>query len=342
MTDQATRTTFSDRDFVAAVRTELAAAGRTDVVIERMWIDEDEPGYPFLLHVPVGTELSVPLQAAASFFEVVDADGLQRHAVAFAKALINLKQAEAMLVRYARDVRRAANATIAAARADGLNVLLDRISFKPTYAFHLTGTSYKDAAYQVLAAVTVRHTSFYLRPETSTIWVERPGDVAEELQNLLKEQKERQGLIADLDAIDADLIVDAITLDLLAAHGLDAADVLRRVWKKQCLNLQVEYDGRSTALSLITSRGMVTASIDLPQAFWNGEHLWFNGDERSVDHQTLVGRSLGDLVPHPAFTSRKVAAVTVRHIDHISFDLSEKFRFDADSGRIWGDERLAA
>lgn len=195
MTDQAIRTPFRNRDFVAAVRAKLAAAGREDVVIDRMWIDQDEPGYPFLLHVPVGTELSVPLQAAQNPSEVPTADGLKRHAIVFANALINLKQAEAMLVRYARDVRRAANAAIAAARADGLDVLLDRISFKPTYASHLTGGSYKDAAHHILAAVTMRHTTFYLRPKTSTIWVEKPCDVVDELQPLLEEQRERQALI---------------------------------------------------------------------------------------------------------------------------------------------------
>ena len=67
MNTETEQRTFSNRDFVALVRAELAAAGRPDVAIERNWIDEDAPGKPFLLHVPIGTELSVPLSARNDF-----------------------------------------------------------------------------------------------------------------------------------------------------------------------------------------------------------------------------------------------------------------------------------
>lgn len=340
-TEKETRT-FTNREFVAMVRVELAAAGRPDVAIERSWIDEDEPGYPFLLHVPVGTELSIPLKAMQGFFETRTDEDRKWYAVEFAKALINLRSAEAMLTRYARDVRKAANAAVATARANGLDVLLDRVGFKPTYAYHLTQKDWKDAAFHVLANVTFRHTSFYLRRETSCVYVEEPADVGKELASILEDQRERQDRIAELDAQGCDLLVDGITLDLLAAHGLDAAETLTAVWKKQCLNLKVQHQGQDVSLSLITSGGYATASIMLPEAFWNGEHMWLCGDEHMNDHKGLIGKSLGDLVPHPVFTSRPVVDVFNRHADHIVFDLSDKHMFDADTGRIWREERLAA
>lgn len=229
------KSTFSNREFIAMTRAELALMGRQDVAIERSWIDEEEPGYPFLLHVPVGMELTVPLKAMDGFFHTRTDEDRKWYAVEFAKALVNLKSAEAMLLKYARDVRRAANAAVAAARADGLDILLDRVSFKPTYAYHLTDKAWKDAALHVLAAVTIRHTSFYLRPTTSNLWVEEAADVVKELASILDEQRARQARLAEMDALGADLIVDQITLDLLAAHGLDAGEVLERVWKKQCV-----------------------------------------------------------------------------------------------------------
>lgn len=333
---------FSNRDFVAMVRAELVQAGRPEVGIERIWIDEDTPGYPFLLNVPVGTEFTVPLKAMDGLFDTTSEKNRKSHARQFATALINLKFAEKMLEKYAHDVRRAANVAIAAARADGLDILLGNVGFKPTYANHLTSKSWKDAAHQVLAALTIRHTSFYLRPETSELWVEEPSEVANGLKIILEEQRERQDRIAEMEAHGADLVVDAITLDLLAAHGLDAQAVLEQVWKSQCVNLTVQHLGRETSFSLISSNGNVSAFIQLEEAVWNGEHLWFLGDERDKDHKDLVGKSLGDLVPHPAFRSRPISAVVVRHIDHVSFDLSDKALFDADTGRIWREERLAA
>ena len=342
MNDRKTRTTFTNRQFVEMVRAELAAAGRTDVTIERSWIDEDEPGYSFLLRVPVGTELSLPLRPMENFFETRSHEDRKWHAVEFANALINIRSAEAMLLKYARDVRRSANAAVAAARADGLDILLDRVGFKPTYAYHMTQKAWKDAALHVLAAVTIRNMSFYLRPETTGLWVEEPADIVGEMASLLEEQRERQIRLAELEAQGCDLIVDQITLDLLAAHGLDAEEVLARVWKKQCVNLIVEHNGREASLSLVTSNGEANASIILDDAIWNGQHLWFTGDEHMKDHKHLIGGSVGDLVRHPVFASRPIIDVFHRHADHVVFDLSRKVMFDADTGRLWSEDRLAA
>ena len=341
MNTETEQRTFTNRDFVALVRAELAAAGRLDVAIERNWIDEDEPGEPFLLHVPVGTELSVPLRARHDFSSVRTSEDRQRCAVEFAKALINLRSAETMLAKYARDVRKAANAAVATARADGLDILLDRVGFKPTYAFHLTYDTWKDAAFHVLANVTFRHTSFYLRPETSDVYVEEPADVAGEMATVLEDQRERQARLAEMEAIGADLIVDQITLELLAAHGIEAEPALRQVWKHQHAAFAVTHLGHDTHLSLNSSEGRVTASIELFDAIWNGEHLWLTRD-RASDYGDFTGKTLGNLVPHPVFKSRRVQAVENRHIYHFSFDLSDKSLFDGDTGRIWREERLAA
>lgn len=330
------------REFVAMVRGELAAAGRPDVCVERGWIDTEEPGFLFVLQVPVGGEASVGLGAQDEMFDArTDAERRAR-AGEFAKALINLKSAEAMLVSYAGDIRRAAHAAVQAARADGLDVLLDKVGFRPVGAWQLTTKDWRDAAFHVLAAVTIRHTSSHLRPERTTIWVEEPADVAEKMKDILEEQRVRQARVAELEAMGADLVVDQITLDLLRTHGLDATEVLSGMTCRQTANFTVSHDGREVPLWLINHEGAVTASIHLQDAAWNGEHLWFLGDEGKNDHTHLVGRSLGDLVRHPVFASRPIARVDRGHVDHIVFDLTDKALFDAASGRVWGQAAVAA
>lgn len=70
--------------------------------------------------------------------------------------------------------------------------------------------------------------------------------------------------------------------------------------------------------------------------------MWLAGKDQDEDHRELIGKSLGELVPHPVFASRPIADVFKRHIDHFVFDLSDKHMFDADTGRIWREERLTA
>lgn len=336
------RDNFTNRQFVTLVRAELAAMERRDVAVERNWIEEDEPGYPFLLLVPVGNELIVPLKAMDGFFHTRTDEDRSRHAREFAKAMVNLKSAEKMLEKYARDVRRAANTAVAAAREDGLDILVEKVGFKPSYACHLTNPSWKEAALHILAAVTIRHTSLDLRPETSELWVEKPTDVATELVNILESQRERQARILELDELGADLVVDQITLDLLEAHGLNATEILRGALKQRHTNLKVQHLGKEVSLTITNCQGAVTASIMLEDAFWNGETFWLVGDEQANDHAGLVGKSLDDLVRHPVFTARPIATVEHRGIEQFTFNLSDKLMFDADTGRIWREERLAA
>lgn len=336
---------MTKREFVRLVRAKLDADGHRDIAIERNWIDVDADGHPFLLRVPVGTELEVPLRPMEGLFEI-GADDTDTQIGHYAKALVTLKRSEKTLVRYAGDVRRAANAEIATARAEGLDLLLKEVSFKPTRAYHLARADWKDAALHVLACVRVQHTSFNLRPTTSDLLVEEADDVAAEMLGLRVDQRERQAKLAEMELAGYDLMVDAITLDLLAAHGLDATEVLRDVWKRESLHLTVKLDVIDTRLSLMASDGVVTASIELENAYWNGEHLWFTDEALHTGHAEMAGKALGNLVSHPTFAARPITSVKPfgpkAERELIYFDISEKFYFDADTGRIWREERLAA
>ena len=335
MTQRNDRSTFTNRDFVAMVRVELAAAGRPDIIIERSWIDEDEPGYPFLLRVPVGTDLTVPLQAMDGFFHTRTDDDRKWHAVEFAKALINLRSAERMLTKYAKDVRRAANAAVAAARAEGLDILLADVGFKPTYAYHLTHKAWKDAAFHVLAEVTLRHTSFYLRPETSVTWVEEPAEVAKELAGILQDQRERQTRMTELAALGYD---PRPARHPRPRRGGDAGARLEEAVP--------EPDGpaqRPRLLALADHLQRCVHRVDDARGRMLERRTPVVPRRRAHEGpQHLIGKTVGELVRHPVFASRPIVDVFNRHADHVVFDLSDKVMFDADTGRLWREERRLA
>lgn len=333
---------FSTRNFINQIRAELAAAGRSDVPVERSWIGEDDTGLSFVLRVPVGTDAVVPLRSRNEADDIDIAAKRGRHAAYFAEALINLDAAEKMLVEYAGDIRRSASAAIEAARANGLDIQLERVGFRPVSASRLTGTDWKTAADHVLAAVTLRVLGSHLRPTETTFWVEEGADVAAGMKGILEEQRALQDRAAELESMGADFVVDQITLDILAAHGLEAGEVLLGMRNVPSSAVTVQHEGQDLTLSLMNHQGAVSIFMAMRDAVWNGSYLWLLGDEEKKDHKHLVGKSLGDLVRHPAFASRPVAEVDRHHVDHVHFDLSDKVLFDADSGRLWRDEKLAA
>jgi hypothetical protein len=338
------------RDLFGRVRAGLDAAGRHEIAFDLLWVNDDRKGYPFTIDVPVGVEFVVPLRPLESM--LTQSDGLDRFADALVPAMINIRRAEKTLVRYGEAIRRAAKREIRAARDAGHDVLLERVNFKPTYAWHLTQEDWKNAASYILAQVDVRNTSSHLRPEITSIVVEEPEHMGRELASVLEKQLEHQGALEAMRDRGADLVVDAITVDLLRVHGFDIAETLRQVWKRQCVNLKVAGVDDRIGLSITSSRGRVSSCTGVGDAYWNGEQLWF---AQGVDMEELSqaeGKCLSTLASHPTFAALKVARVErsgdrppLIHFQPPGPDLL----FDASTGRVWPDpatpstsERIAA
>ena len=154
----------------------------------------------------------------------------------------------------------------------------------------------------------------------------------------------RQALLAELHARDADLEVDAITLDFLDAHGLPAAELLRRVWKEQCVNLDIEQDGADRHFSISASDGRVSSSMSLGNgAFWNGEKAWFRTDIPLEQLRALVGSPAAAIIKHPAFAKPKIATIEAGHAETVEATFENpSLLFDQASGRLWREEWKAA
>lgn len=346
MSEQYSKSGIPVRDFIDRIRAGLGEAGHPEIAVSRLWVDEDTPGEPFLLHVPVGPELRIPLRPRREFSQPDRAALYEGEISDFVRALINLTRAERSLRRYAKGVHRTVVSAIDAARADGLDVQVAGISFATVYAGHLSYPDWRDAAQHVLAEVMVRHTSFCLQPETSSFVIEEPECIADELRSIFEEQRERQDRLAELEHRGADVEVDAITLDILRACGLDPVQALRDVCKRQSLTFQPTAESGAKWLSLSSIDGNVTVALKIAdQAAWNGEYLWFLDETRSHNLEHLAGKTLGDLLKHPVFTSRPIAHVEGRGDagrDLIYFDLADRLLFDAESGRLWRTEQPLA
>jgi hypothetical protein len=350
MEDAETFTPYPLRELFARVRAGLDAAGRQDIAFDLQWVNDERQGYPFTIDVPVGAEFVVPLKPLESM--LTETDGMGRFANALIRAMINIRRAEKVLVRYAEAIRGAAKREIAAAREAGLDLLLEKVNFKPTYAWHLTQRDWKNAASYILAQVDVRSTSFYLRPEITSVIVEEPEHMERELASVFEEHREYQGTLEAMRSRGADLIVDAITIDLLRVHGFDVAETLRRVWKRQCVNLPNAGDDDRIGLSIISSKGRVSSSISLGDAYWNGEQLWFHQAVDAEELRQAIGKCLPALSSHPSFAALKVARVEQSgdRPPLIYFQApGPDLLFDASTGRMWPDpepastgERIAA
>jgi hypothetical protein len=326
------------RELFGRVRAGLDAAGRQDIAFDLLWVNDDRQGYKFTIDVPVGAEFVIPLKPLASM--LTEEDGLERFAEALVPAMINIRRAEKSLVKYAEAIRKAAKLEIQAARDAGLDVQLEKVGFKPAYAWHLTQRNWKDAASHVLAQVDVRATSFYLRPKVTSIIVEEPEHMAREFACLLEDQRDHQELLEAMRSKGADLIVDAITIDLLRTHGLNIEETLGRVWKRQCVNIQVTGQDDRLGLSIISSRGRVSSSMSMGNAYWNGEHLWFQQEVDTNELRQAVGKCLPALSSHPTFAALKVARVeqTGDRPALIYFQSpGPDLLFDASTRRTWLD-----
>lgn len=331
---------FPTRELIAKTRAGLDAAGHQDVRVDGLWIDEDRSAPSPTLDVPIGADMVLPLEPLTDGTAPpsVVVDEFARHLV---QALPNVLRAGPSLRRYAAAVRRAAVREIEAARADGLELLLESVTLRPTSAWLLTGADWRSAADHVLAEVRVRRLSFHLRQEVIAVVVGEPKEVTKELAPIREQQGERQRRAAELAALGADLEVDGITLDLLRVAGLPLVELLRRARSEQCVNVAADHQEGAAGLALLNSDGRVTASMRQDGLFWNGERMWgpFRVEPERIPG--LIGAEASTLVAHPAFASARIVSIAGDEhpeMDVIRFE-TPMHLFDASSGRVWPSGR---
>lgn len=324
------------RKVVALARAGLDAAGHTDIAIDETWLREEMDDIPFVLDVPISAEITLPIYP-------LDAPGgdLDRTAEGFAQHLIealpNLKRASRKLKSYHASVRREAVKEITAARASGLDLVIEAVRLRPICARYLTSSDWEAAAYEVVATVDVRCLSFFLRPDIHSVRVEDPVLIRDAMADLLHEQRRYQSELAALRKMGADLRIEQVTVDLLQHFGHDPVEVLRRVWRGQSANLTVTHKGEELNLAIISSHGRASASIVIEGSLWNGEFLWLPGPFPEDRRGQVPGLAMTELVDVEAFRSVTVLEVAPQPGTERAMLIPESptLLFDASTGRIW-------
>ena len=338
MTKDIEQNPLSSRQFIDQVRQRLTTKGHPDILLSRLWIEKELTDEPLALNVPVGPEHTVTLRSVKVDFW--NDPALLEHTIGhYADALINLRHAEQSILDYVEDVRRQALKAIAEARSEGLDLRLEGVGLRPVQAIHLSQDGWEDAASYIVAVIKVRHLSSALQYEVSELPADNPEVLREMLSDVKARHAENQSRLHEMDQSGYDLEIDALTYDLLKVHFDDVAALLNAVQKEDCINLDIDHDGRKCPMSISSFKGRVSVNLQLEDIFWNGEHLWY---PKASLFEVQQGSVLGDRIAHPVFASRPILRIESGLHDLVSFDLSERLLFDAESGSLWSSAQLAA
>ncbi|OYY66582.1 hypothetical protein [Sphingomonas sp. 28-62-11] len=337
--DKAFDTVAAGDWMIAAVRAALDASGRSDINLERGWltVTEGEDDYvEAVVLVPIGRNLSLPLKSLHR--NEAPAVVFQRFAEDLLKALPNVERARWSLRRYAADTRRAAEAAIADARAEGLDVSLERIELRPTYAWHMTDRSWKEAADHVLARVLVNGLNRDLNPDVIGFDVGQPGDVADELAGALNQQKEIQDKRDALGRQGASVAVDVVTLSILFEYdlGFETISEVVRVGHK---TVEVAMrDGSTGHLHIVSSEGKVICNFhSRAEGAWRWcmDRLEIAADPAWGVDETLVGRDVAELSGDKLFEGLTVASTRRGVGGVIALEIDAPTRlFNAETGQF--------
>ena len=196
-----------------------------------------------------------------------------------------------------------------------------------------------EAASYIVAVIKVRHLSSALQYEVSELQADNPQVLEEQLLDIKARHAESQVRLHELDQSGYDLELDTLTYDLLNTHFEDVPALLKTIWKQECISLEVDYGGRKCPMSISSFKGRVTVNLHFDNLFWNSEHLWYPAGKLKELRQNAV---LSDYIAHPVFANRPILKIESGLHDLVSFDLSDRMLFDAESASVWSSTRLAA
>ncbi len=339
---------FMARRFAVVVRQVLNEIGHSDIRFEARWLHTEFDNDKIVFIVPINTQFSVPLIVSEKPEHEWHDCQRKEFAGYVAHALVNLSKASKRLTKYQRQLTISAIANIQKARDKGLELQFEKMAFNPITASHISGCSWQEAEANVIGVMFVSHTNDTLRPSISPYRVNDDRDIGRALEALCEKQGELEKISADLDAMNADLIVDTITLDIMRAEGLEPVEVLRELLASEKGTLTFRNDERSV-LAISMDQGRASVLLITSNAVWNGKVLWLT-DESGMAIMTAgnssfddlaIGKTLASHVDYPAFTSRPISGVG-RSGYYIDFELDGANLFDAYTGTFRLRNELAA
>ena len=331
------------RKFVDDIRQNLDELENADIMLRPSWLIERGSGDPFSREVPVGPALVVSLRPRHIQGKEAASELWFREANTFASALVTLKAGENTLVSYADEMRHAAIDEVRKAQADGLDIRLAGIGFKPAYAHTLDRTDREDALNYIIAEVKLEVTSYDLKREIVSLTLDEPEDVASAIQEHANVQRERQGREDELHECGADLEISDIGIDILRLAGRRPEEILADLYRRGAEDIVLEGGIR---IGVMQDTGLVEVSLETEEIYWNGKVLQLR-KKREIDNaEDLPARPLSEQITDRVFAGRPVSHMTNHGGGDTAYYFDEtRFYFDASAMRIWTkneDRRKAA
>lgn len=321
------------RSFIARIAEHLATISDEKIAVRSEWrmpIEKDPVAYT--LNVPLDAELVVPLVPRHSDFERMSHEDIEREALAFANALVNLNRGRRFLQDYARKIRREALIEVEKIRGTGIDMRFNGISFKETCADTLTHDDWRSALFHVIAEVRISICGLSGLREEQIICVEEPHHVAQALVYDAERQQEWQDARDLLDRQQADLRIGRVCLEVIKATGVPLEKVLQSIGRGERWYHTGEDGGMVIAGQC---EGKVEASLEMRNGYWNGRELSLTNPE--ADQAGKIVRKGPDLFSHPAFTN----ILSENELSGgnpgicVKVDNPADWLVDLESGRIW-------
>tara|TARA_R110002124_G_scaffold274840_1_gene444889 strand:+ start:19291 stop:20463 length:1173 start_codon:yes stop_codon:yes gene_type:complete len=339
---------FIARDFAVRVRQVLKRIGQSDVRFEPNWLDLAFDNHQVVFNVPISVQSSVPIIVLEYSYDEESDEKRDIEIDNFAHALVILSKARKHLCKFQRQLIRSAIAKIEEARGNGLDLQLEKMAFCPFSASEISTYSWKELVEDVTADMHVRHIDYTLRSCVSSFEVKDDDEIGQELAELCEQHVELQKVAAEFEAMNADLVLDTITLDIMEAERLDKVSILRELLVSESGSITIRKD-EDSALAISMDRGHVSIFLTTSNFVWNGKEMWFTDKKgvgmmisRNIDFSDLaVGKTLASHVDHPAFKSRPISG-NGRAGHLIDFELDRANVFDAYAGTIRIQNNLAA
>ncbi|MBX7489753.1 hypothetical protein K3177_14690 [Qipengyuania sp. GH25] len=328
------------REFVDMVRRELDEQGYGHIMLRPTWLKGNGALDPFLLEIPISPELVVSLRSRDIEDRETPPAIWDREAKAFAAAMITLDKGQRKLISYADEMRVAAVAEVEQARTNGLDIRLVGIGFKPIYAQVLDRMDREEALDRIVAEVKLEVTSFTLEREVERFTVEEPEDVADEIQDYVDDQRERQKREDELHRCRADLEISDIGIDVLRLAGRRPEEILAELYSRGSQDIVLD---DVTRIGLRQDAGYVEVSLETQELYWNGKVLWLRKPMTVESGGTSTPTPLSQLITDQIFASRPVAQINNLGDGKTAYSFDEtRFLFDAAEMRIRNKAKVAA
>ncbi|WP_199504122.1 hypothetical protein [Qipengyuania sp. YIM B01966] len=323
------------RSFIARITEHLAKITDDPIAVRSEWrMPIEEYPVAYTLNVPLDAELVVPLVPRHADFERMRHEDIEREALAFANALVNLNRGRRFLQDYARKIRREALIEVEKIRGNGVDMRFNGISFRETRADALTQDDWKSALFHVIAEVRISICGLSGLREEQIICVEEPHHVAQALVDDAERQQEWQDARDLLDRQQADLRIGRVCLEVIKATGIPLEHVLQSIGRGERWYHTGEDGGMAIAGQC---EGKVEASLEMRNGYWNGRELSLTGPEADQAGKTV--RKGPDLFSHPAFTDVLIENGLSAESPGtcVKVDNPADWLVDLESGRIWQD-----